>query len=59
MEYFILRDTDEPIRCVNGIVEVYRDDAWRRDPELLGVYSGDEPIRNVTEKERKRIEKLG
>jgi hypothetical protein len=59
MRYYILKDTDEPIRFENGVIEVWRDGAWRHDPKLLGVFSGDEPIRNVTKTERERIEQLG
>ncbi|SEW38332.1 hypothetical protein SAMN05216413_2634 [Ruminococcaceae bacterium KH2T8] len=59
MRYYILKDTDEPIRYEDGKIEVWRDGAWRNSPELSGVFSGDEPIRNVTEAERKEIEQLG
>lgn len=59
MRYFILRDTGEFIRYDGRTIEVYRDGAWRKDPELLAVFSGDEPIRNVTREEYVQIKGLG
>ena len=55
MTYYVLKDTDEYIRYEPNkdevILEVYRDGRWQEDRELLGVFSGDNPIRNVTQEE--------
>lgn len=62
MKYFVLKDTDEFIRYeVNSdkvILEAYRDGRWQEDRELGGVFSGDNPIRNVTEDELKIVSSL-
>lgn len=61
MEYFVLRDIGEFVRYdyINKTLEVYRGGEWIRDPKLSAIYSGDEPIRNVTEAEREKIRQLG
>ena len=58
MRYYVLRDTDEYIRYDGSTIEVYRNSAWRQEPKLLGVFSGDEPIRNITREEFDIISKL-
>ena len=62
MKYMVLTDTNEYIRYERKtrkvILEVYRGGRWQSDPELSGVFSGDEPIRYPTEDETNAIQKL-
>ncbi len=62
MEYWILIDTNEYLRYEKEtdriILEVYRNGKWQSDPELSGIFSGDEPIRYPTEDEVNAIREL-
>lgn len=61
MRYYVLKETDEYVRYErkpNIVLEVYRDGKWQSDKELLGIFSGDNPIRNVTEEELRIVESL-
>ncbi len=62
MTYYVLKDTDEFIRYEANtdkiILEVYRDGRWQEDRELGGVFSGDNPIRNVTQEELSLVQTL-